>query len=328
MNKSMSLKSTVLGASLLCFAVVLAVSCVVRAKGYDKHSRDKQQLEQKLSQEGRKDRAGNKISPFGEEGRISDSGHGNGDLRNSPTNSGSNLILNQTIKSADCQPFILYDKPQKTGSTTITVALGDYLRSFGEKDFECIFKSCLAKANEIIEGTAPPVHLLGHIILPVYSYYRLKAKGYYTLTSIREPSERWRSAYYYNKGIKTGHYGIPQNSTYEYFMAEYPDCALLQYYDGMDKHCGDREGIKEEVSERIKKIVEKFDEIIDLTAEPMGPMYRKLKTFLKFRNVKGGKVSTVHQRPEKDRMVHERKLYEALRSKMEKGATGRPFCFQ
>lgn len=80
------------------------------------------------------------------------------------------------------------------------------------------------------------MHLLGHLTVRDGLTECLKEKGYYAVTSIREPARRWTSAFLYNRMLKGGHYQIPWTKSFSYVMEHFPDCALFKYYDEMDWH--------------------------------------------------------------------------------------------
>eukprot|EP00177_Eucheuma_denticulatum_P004125 GFKZ01007485.1.p1 GENE.GFKZ01007485.1~~GFKZ01007485.1.p1 ORF type:complete len:771 (-),score=156.43 GFKZ01007485.1:2886-5171(-) len=215
-----------------------------------------------------------------------------------------------------CLSHIIYDKPVKTGSSAVTVALRNLLDSKEQKYESCSFDTCLEPAKEVCDGKREKIHFVEHISAEEGLLDCLGRLGYYRVTSIREPLDRWESAFLYNRGQKANHYGIAFNESYGRFMALYPDCSLLDYYDGLGKMC--KHG-KLGVEERVRRIVGRYEEIIDLYDEDEGRQGGLLRKLLA-KDV--GQVNR-SKRPDGDfretfdegRLWAERKLYDAFKKR-------------
>lgn len=228
-----------------------------------------------------------------------------------------------------CLSMIFYDKPMKTGSSAVTSALEELLKLHGEKSLICSLRSCGAYAEKLCAGTEKRVHLIDHIAANVSTALCLKRMGYYSVTSIREPTARWNSAFLFNKWKKQTHYGIHYNSSYDEFMMQIPNCALLKYYDRGPANCkGDVKGA--EFQRRMKAILERFDEVIDLYGEPETDLHKRLIPFLGLENVTKKQPNTTLGTIPKEYLQYEQELYEALRRKrtelINRPKTGRLLC--
>lgn len=237
-------------------------------------------------------------------------------------NSGMKLL------DGTCQPYILYYKPPKTGSTAVTDAARAYVGSRGHSDYRCGMDSCGPYAEGVCVGRLERRMLLGHLSSNYSVVDCLKSRGYYVVTSNREPMERWRSAWRYNIQHKKTHYGIPWTVGYEEWMRRVPECVLLNYYDGKGKLCGD----EKDTDDRIRKIVSMVDEVVDLYEDQhKGPLHQEIVPFLGESNVSdvGNRtLEYVDLPPEVEkRLDAERKLWRALkeRSKLPP-PVGRSLC--
>lgn len=174
---------------------------------------------------------------------------------------------------ADCLKWVIYDKPVKTGSTAVTVALQGYLREKGQGFVECTFETCGKAGREVCQGKRDKIHFVEHISPEKGLMDCLKGLGYYRVTSIRDPLDRWESAFLYNRKKKASHYGIDWNVTYSTFMRLYPDCSLYDYYDGLGKRCEDS---PIPIQARIDNIISQYEEIIDLYSDDLRGQLRLL----------------------------------------------------
>lgn len=159
-----------------------------------------------------------------------------------------------------------------------------------------------------MRGETEKRHLVEHLQGGNRLVDRLGEVGYYKVTSIRDPRSRWESAYRYNKMMKARHYGIEPDASYEEFMKRMPACSLYDFYDKKGGWCGGDE------EERIREIVARYDEIIDLYQEdgaPMGPLHQRLAAFIKISN-KSPEYSNEGAFDE-ERLVQETRLYDALK---------------
>lgn len=212
-----------------------------------------------------------------------------------------------------CASYIVYDKPMKTGSTAMTDALGMYLATLGQSKFPCDVNSCAAHAQEMCDGERAPKHLLNHMVESGRVLDCLRGLRFYAVTTIRDPLLRWESAFLYNRGKRTHHYGIPWNASYESFMMRMPPCALLFYYDGQSRFCDG-----EPVQERVRKIVRRYDEIVDFSEEPTGQVHELVAPYLTTLN-KSPRPMDPKFRSQFDmgRLANETLLYDALRKRRE-----------
>lgn len=229
-----------------------------------------------------------------------------------------------------CLPYIFYDKPVKTGSTAVTFAIREYIEQTGSMNQKCSYTLCTPRGKAVCNGSLEPMHLIGHIHGGANLTRCLKERGYYSVTSIREPLERWKSSFLYNRQQKGNHYGILWNVSYSEFMSEHPDCSMYKYYDQMSRYC-DRAELSWE--ERLKRIVEVYDEVIELDQEDGvgGVLFERIREYLEKRNVSVGnsKVSTVSDLTSgeynESRLIPERRLYDALREHGRKGGDANRF---
>lgn len=217
----------------------------------------------------------------------------------------------RVTKLSPCMPFLVYDKPPKTGSSAVTQALKEMLRervNWNNKNFAVGNASRSAEVMEhLCKTNANRLHMLQHLSGTDGRIECMKRKGYYALTSIREPKERWRSAFRYNRLVKGNHYGVMWNASYETFMSNIPRCTLLWYYDGEDQFCSD----EERVNERIRNIVGRYDEIIQLgVKQEKGQVESMLGEFLKPTNV--SPKTEEGDDVEDERIKFEKQLYNAL----------------
>lgn len=241
-------------------------------------------------------------------------------IEHAQTNSTDTHPLSSTIPAAAntqprpsaCASLIVYDKPMKTGSTAVTQALKRLLtlRQTNATFAVCERAQCQQLARAICAGEAEPQHLLQHMDGEHGLLECLRHKGYYVMTSIREPLDRWESAYLYNQRERANHYGISWRESYDVFMSRFPPCALLGYYDGGDRRCGDG------VEERIDRIVQRYDEIVDLYDEPRGQVERLVQQFVREVN-KSPRDEHFRNKFDRQLLENETKLYEALKKRRE-----------
>lgn len=218
-----------------------------------------------------------------------------------------------TADAPACLQHIIYDKPVKTGSTAVTVALQDYLTRRGEEFVDCTFESCGKAAREVCDGKRAKTHFVEHISPEDGLLDCLSRLGYYRVTSVREPLDRWESAFLYNRKQKATHYGIAFNESYARFMELYPDCSLFDYYDGLGKSC---EAAKIGVEERVHRIVNRYEEIIDLYHdEEKGQLHRLLANGLNEENRSPRPNGEFRQWFDKKRLDPEIRLYNAFKAR-------------
>lgn len=215
---------------------------------------------------------------------------------------------NTLPRASECASFVVYDKPMKTGSTAVTQSLKRLLtsRNANTTFAVCERVQCRQLARAICAGEAQPQHLLQHMDGEHGLLECLREKGYYVMTSIREPLDRWESAYLYNQRERANHYGISWKESYDMFMSRFPPCALLGYYDGGDRQCRD------DVEGRIEQIVQRYDEIVDLYDEPRGQVERLLQRFVREVN-KSPRDAHFQDRFDLRLLANETKLYEGLK---------------
>lgn len=207
-----------------------------------------------------------------------------------------------------CVEYIVYDKPVKTGSTAVRDALLSYFATRGAEYVACTFENCNAAAERILSGSEPKRNLVEHLLGQDGLVERLGEYGYYKATSIRDPKSRWESAFRYNRAKKARHYGIGPDVSYEEFMARMPPCSLYDFYDHQGGACGDK------LEERIKKIVYRYHEIIDLYDEkPAGQLHMRLMPYLAVSNKSPETMSDGGF--DESRLENETKLYNALKKR-------------
>lgn len=212
-----------------------------------------------------------------------------------------------------CLKHIVYDKPVKTGSTAVRKALMRYFDGRGEKYFDCSFASCTQTAKDVCADRMQKMNLMDHMVGDEDVVNCLGRMGYYKVTSVREPLERWESSFLYNRGKKTSHYGIPYEASYEEFMSKYPACSLFDYYDGLGKRC---EMSPISLEERIRRIVERYDEIIDLYHDDVqGQLHKRLQEHLSEQNKSSRPDHDFRVTFDRTRLENETRLYNALRQR-------------
>lgn len=210
----------------------------------------------------------------------------------------------------ECVQFVVYDKPVKTGSTAITQALKRVLGERGGRTAVCKRAECLKIAEGICAGKRGQVNLVQHMEGKDGVLECLRdSHGYYVATSIREPFARWESAFWYNKRQKATHFGISWEVGYEEFMRRLPACSMLAYFDGLDKWCGGEVS----VDERVKKIVKRYDEIIDLFDEPRGMLEMVMRPYLGRKNESPRPGGWFRGAFDRRRLENETVLYEAMK---------------
>lgn len=224
--------------------------------------------------------------------------------------------------STSCLQYVVYDKTPKTGSASISMALHEHLIKTDEKTVQCHNPRCMHRAEAICKGEIPPEHVNGHLQGREHVFNNvvinvtrkrssnlvecLLDRGFYAVTSIRDPKERWLSLYFYRSKKKSDNF----NWTLEEYTAKFPRCNLFDYFDGLGKECTGPVS----VDERIKTIVERYDEVFDLSHEPFGPFEKRVR-----KNMQKYEINKV-PRPEKypdidpSLLVNETKLYNALRA--------------
>lgn len=226
----------------------------------------------------------------------------------------------------NCLPYIFYDKPIKTGSTAVTFAVRSYILSRGGKHRRCSYEVCTPRAEEVCKGTGTFEHLIGHVKGREGLVECMKTRGYYAMTSVRDPLERWRSAFSFNKMMKGTHYGIPWEDDFAAFMEKYPDCTLYHYYDQLGLIC---DKAKVEWQERLRRIVTRYDEVVDLydkDEDKGGILYQKVRKYIAKANV-SKKTKEEADDFDRSRLVPEQALYDALRAKrLEKPDENRMPC--
>lgn len=205
-----------------------------------------------------------------------------------------------------CLEYIVYDKPVKTGSTAVRDALVAYLEKRGGEWVECTFEGCNELAEKILSGEMEKKNLIEHMLGQEGLIERLGQAGYYKVTSIRDPRSRWESAYRYNKAQGARHYGIDPDVSYGEFMSRMPPCSLYDFYDKKGGAC---EG---DLEERIRKIVERYNEVIDLYEEEVkGQLHSRLAPYISVSN-KSPEYNSDGAFDE-GRLTNETRLYEALK---------------
>lgn len=244
--------------------------------------------------------------------------------------------VNKPKRAEQCSRLIVYDKPFKTGSTAVSCATRRYLAKRGVRHWKCGRKECLDLGERICNGDIAERSLLGHFLdlssvgngsHSIRTMECLKERGFYAVTSVREPKGRWRSMFLFNKQMKGTHYGISYKESYRRFLSKMPQCVLLDFYDGEGKECDGR------VEERTRKIAGRFDEVIDLFDEVNGggELRRRIAEHLVEENVsnrkKGGdgmqgELDEEVLRMEEERIGKERLLYDALKARGRVGGEG------
>lgn len=212
-----------------------------------------------------------------------------------------------------CLKFFVYDKPVKTGSTAVTKALKKYLEARRETYHSCTFENCTKAAEAMCAEQMEKRNLIEHQIGKDGLINCLGNMGFYRITSVRAPLQRWESSYLYNQKKNGSHYGIHNSEPYSIFMNNYPTCALHHYYDNLGRHC-DRGKLPP--AERTARIVERYDEVIDLYNEGgEGQMHLRLQDMMREEN-KSPRPDTDFREPfNETRMADELHLYQELKRK-------------
>ncbi|CDF33022.1 unnamed protein product [Chondrus crispus] len=214
-----------------------------------------------------------------------------------------------------CLPWIFYDKPIKTGSTAVTYAIREYVMARGQRHRRCSRDSCTPRAEAACNGTGDPEHLIGHVRVRDGLVECLKGKEFYAATSIRDPLERWRSAFKFNRMMKGHHNGIMYTETFDTFMKLYPDCQMYQYYDQMSSEC---DNAPVPWRERLERIKDRYDEVIDLyddNEELEGVLFKKIKGYMEKENVSKQSKEVITDKFDRSRLEPEQALYDALKAK-------------
>lgn len=223
-----------------------------------------------------------------------------------------NVFTRQQSFRHKCLPHILYDKPVKTGSTAVTYAIREYLESRGARDRKCKTVDCIRRAEEMCNSTTPAkgMHsIIGHFKATDGNIIQcLRKKGFYSVTSIREPASRWASAWKFNRVRQGSHYGIPWNLTFVEFKKRLPPCILYHYYDGLGGECD----APSSVQARLENIVARHDEVVDLYDEPIGVLHKKIAKFVNRENESGSPDERYSETRDKE-MKEEYMLYDRLR---------------
>lgn len=257
------------------------------------------------------DRAGDEQSDEQSDGEGAGAGK-LGDSEKGTEKPGSGRGARGEESGKECVRFVVYDKPVKTGSTTITQALK---RVLGERDGRtavCKRAECLGIAQGICAGKKERINLVQHMEGKDGVLECLRdSRGYYVATSIRDPFTRWESAFWYNKQQKRTHYGISWEAGYEEFMRRMPACAMLAYFDGLDKRCGGEVSVEE----RVRRIVKRYDEIIDLFDEPKGMLEGLVQPFLGKKNESPKTEGVLGGAFDRRRLENETFLYEAMKKR-------------
>ena len=231
--------------------------------------------------------------------------------------------------AAGCTRDLIYDKPFKTGSTAISCAARRYLAERAAQDWGCGRKECLDYGREMCEGRRQRRWLVGHFLDGAENRGEstrvmecLRAKGFYVVTSVREPAMRWRSMFLFNRMMKGSHYGVDYRESYRAFVGKVPGCNLHQFYDGRGVECNGK------AEERTRAIVGRYDEVIDLydAGDGGGELMRRIGRHVRRENVsakKGdgmeGELDEETLAAEREATGEERLLYEALK---ERGRAG------
>ena len=222
-------------------------------------------------------------------------------------------------KPGKCFKHILYDKPVKTGSTAISFAIREYLTAMGETDRACGNKgdfSCIHRAKAICNGTVPESEyysVLGHLKGAGRELVDCLRSSHYVVTSVREPYERRKSAYLWNRTLNGTHFSIPHTAPFKEFMNRMPRCQLYDYYDGKGSHCNP----KFPLEQRVQDIIDRVDEVIDLyDGTPVGPLHKLVARYIGRENesIKIKEESYVEDF-DRDTLKEEQILYDRLREK-------------
>lgn len=231
----------------------------------------------------------------------------------SPNNSTSSDDNDGIDASESCLPHIVFDKPVKTGSTAVTFAIRSYIQTRNEPDRKCTKQGCIDYAEQLCNGTYPEkdmFSLIGHLKGTDGRVTRcLREKGYYSVTSIRDPVARWTSAFLFNRHLKSNHYGIPHTLSFSDFMDLLPRCMLYHYYDNLGGECN----ATSSVQERLENIVARHDEVIDLYDEPVGVLHKRIARYVNDENVSSKPKDEFREPFNKHVLDEEYMLYNRLR---------------
>lgn len=229
--------------------------------------------------------------------------------------------MGSRVEVGKCLKWIVYDKPVKTGSTAVKDGLLAYFEERGLRYAQCEYKTCNDRALRYIGGEDAPRNLVGHQIGDDIMINALGKRGYYKVTSIREPKIRWESAFRFNRAMKGNHYAINSTASYKEFMERFPACALHHYYDNLGTACGDR------LEQRVEKIVNRYDEIIDLYDTAVGQLHKRLLGHLRISNKSPVMGEEVREPFDETRLENETMLYNALRKRrLELAGHEPPLC--
>lgn len=222
-------------------------------------------------------------------------------------------------KPGKCLQHILYDKAIKTGSTAITFAIREYIASIGEPEHVCGNNgdfSCVNRAKAICNGSVPEsdyYSLLGHQKGAGRELMDCLRPSHYIVTSIRDPYQRRKSAYLWNRTVNGSHFAIPHTAPFREFMNLMPRCQLHHYYDGKGNQCDP----KYPLEQRVRDIVERVDEVIDLyDSTPVGPLHKFIARYIGRENESIKiKEDTYIDDFDRETLKEEQMLYDRLREK-------------
>lgn len=212
--------------------------------------------------------------------------------------------------SRQCLQYILYDRPPRTSGDLYMVAMKKYLRTFEVIGGNCKHPYCRQRVRDTCKNHRPIAHIYGALPGQQGLVECMRDRGYYIVTSIRPPRERWDMQYLY--GVLKWTTGTPVNTSpaaYASFMAHYPDCQLLNYYDGEGVDC-DSDKI---VDDRIARIVKRYDEVIVHDNEPVGILEQRLQKYLESPKLEVPSINMEGFSPDVSRLRSETKLYLALK---------------
>lgn len=220
--------------------------------------------------------------------------------------------------SRKCLHRIVYDTPKH--EAPLVKPLDEYISSFNGALRHCEFPNCERELNSICNATDIQDSYYGQLSASVDVIHCVRQMGYYVITSIRHPLERWFEVFGAEQQHHLATYGTPYERSMQDFITTFPDCSLLHYYDARGAHCAD----DTDVEERILAIVERFDEVVDLSSADGGDGL--LAKRLKVDDIRGSTGIIVRSRGfmEMGRLRNEMKLYEALKGK--RGVEGRLVC--
>ena len=217
-----------------------------------------------------------------------------------------------------CLKHILYDKPVKTGSTAIMFAIREFLKETGQTDIPCGSAgpfTCVTRAQTVCNGTyevSDYFSIIGHFQYGGKELVQCLRPYYYIVTSIREPYQRRKSAYLWNRTLNGTHFSIPHTAPFSEFMNRLPRCQLYHYYDGRGMDCD----VGVPLEERIKDIIDRVDEVIDVYDEAVGPLHKLINGYMARENesIKLKEDEFVEEF-DRDTLKEEQMLYDSLREK-------------